>query len=898
MCAQLEESTWFLGGPNDVVQVGMKFAGADNAPVPFNDTRYPLNLQENNIMVADGISGDIKFYSDGLQVIDNSHQPMPNGADLSGTFSSMYGISAVLDPSSCNRYYLFYSEDEEGSPPEQLYYSIIDMDLIGNGTVLSPLGDVVVTQKNIPLLGPNQNVAEGIYAIPKSSTSKESWLLAADINSNNLFIFDVSTSGIQLHGTYFLGDLFDNYPVSDPLFGIRFLYYGDSEDSGRLAIAPGRSMNGNYYPIGFVNFNPLTGVIMDAQATLIFHLTEWTYGLEFSPDGTKLYYSDYFQKALWQYDFASSSNIQIDVSTHVGRAGGLKLAPDGKIYWANRYINADFSPIKSLAAINNPNALGSACELEYDAYMFNGSPNPMLLGALPTFGSFPAAPLVQAIKEASCGYNDGRAEVLSNVGTAPFTYSWDNGEQTLIALNLTAGIHTVTITDVNGCEHIGQVEIDESQFFSNVDLTITAEPINNCIGTPDGSLEISHPGIEPNSLYTINYVQNGEHLGPFLLSADAQGLIFVNDLSAGIYNDILIINQSSCRLFIQAETEIPGKPENLPPVINIGGAACVGDTIILSIDTINPLASYEWTDPVGNLITGSTVSLGPLSTLQNGNYQLQSYIVGCAAALSTVDLIVEDLNFDLGPDIQSCDPSIVLSLPESFEEIQWSDGTQSNSLDITATGQYSFSAYSENGCLIEDTITIELPELTDLNLPDVIEIQECESFILEAEYLGNDNFYNWFPDEGVEISCANCMTPAITAAASGWIQVEASYPAIGCYVYDSIQVVLVPNYDVFIPNAFSPNGDGTNDEFTVFAKNPATKIEKMEIYSRWGELVFSKHDFPANVTAQGWDGDANSSMPEGKITELFSEGIFVYKIELLFVNGTRRSFAGDVSLIQ
>ena len=78
-------------------------------------------MQENNIIISDGASGEVIFYSDGQQVVDASHGIMPNGATLGGTPSIMYGASVVYDPAGCRIYYLSYGEDQTANPPRTLY---------------------------------------------------------------------------------------------------------------------------------------------------------------------------------------------------------------------------------------------------------------------------------------------------------------------------------------------------------------------------------------------------------------------------------------------------------------------------------------------------------------------------------------------------------------------------------------------------------------------------------------------------------------------------------------------------------------------------------------------------------------------------------------------------------
>jgi gliding motility-associated-like protein len=94
---------------------------------------------------------------------------------------------------------------------------------------------------------------------------------------------------------------------------------------------------------------------------------------------------------------------------------------------------------------------------------------------------------------------------------------------------------------------------------------------------------------------------------------------------------------------------------------------------------------------------------------------------------------------------------------------------------------------------------------------------------------------------------------------------------------------------VFIPNAFSPNGDGINDFFSIFANEDTKIIQQLNIYDRWGELIFIKKDFAPNQESLGWDGTfrEKKAMP----------GVYTYWAEVEFLDGKKKFFKGDVTLI-
>jgi gliding motility-associated-like protein len=94
----------------------------------------------------------------------------------------------------------------------------------------------------------------------------------------------------------------------------------------------------------------------------------------------------------------------------------------------------------------------------------------------------------------------------------------------------------------------------------------------------------------------------------------------------------------------------------------------------------------------------------------------------------------------------------------------------------------------------------------------------------------------------------------------------------GCKAKSKVTIQVIPDYELYIPNAFTPNGDGSNDFFEIFG-NKKTWVEmNIKIFNRWGELVFesSDHNFKWNGTYKGV-----------KLTP----GVLVYEMTLTYING-------------
>jgi gliding motility-associated-like protein len=122
------------------------------------------------------------------------------------------------------------------------------------------------------------------------------------------------------------------------------------------------------------------------------------------------------------------------------------------------------------------------------------------------------------------------------------------------------------------------------------------------------------------------------------------------------------------------------------------------------------------------------------------------------------------------------------------------------------------------------------------------------------------------------------------------ITLVASYENVCKDTFRLDDAVTADECGVFIPNAFSPNGDGQNDFFTLYGGQfSATKIRTMRVYTRWGEMVFEKENFDMD-NLSGWDGSIKGRAP--------IPGVYVYWIEIEQLGGRTKTYKGDVTLIR
>jgi len=152
----------------------------------------------------------------------------------------------------------------------------------------------------------------------------------------------------------------------------------------------------------------------------------------------------------------------------------------------------------------------------------------------------------------------------------------------------------------------------------------------------------------------------------------------------------------------------------------------------------------------------------------------------------------------------------------------------------------------------------------------------------------NATHFVWEP--ATDLSCTDCPAPEVAVINTTTFVVIASNPR-GCTATDSVTVsVKCDKSQIFIPNTFTPNGDGLNDKFYPSGKG-ITVVKRLSVYDRWGELLFERFDVPVDDPTYGWDGTY-------KGTQLKPD-VYVYIINAVCATtGEMMEYKGDVSIVR
>lgn len=207
-----------------------------------------------------------------------------------------------------------------------------------------------------------------------------------------------------------------------------------------------------------------------------------------------------------------------------------------------------------------------------------------------------------------------------------------------------------------------------------------------------------------------------------------------------------------------------------------------------------------------------------------------------------------------------------------------------------SAGTYEVLISDKYGCSYSEEITITSPPELTLDVgPDImVPLGTVHTFTPTSSY--QNISYEW--NGPLELSCTNCPQPDLLAKGNGTFTLEVTNEA-GCTAIDSLyfSISTEDSYKIFAPNAFSPNGDGVNDRFTVFSNGlEVESIEVFQVFDRWGNLMYEQRDLLPNDPGQGWDGHYRNR-PVGM-------GVYIYRVDVRFIDATLKTFTGSITAVQ
>ncbi len=832
---------WIFGS-----KAGLDFTTGNPVAIQSGiDALVPGGTLEANTSVCNR-HGILQFYTDGSQVWNRLGTLMTNGTNLTGlgqgsTNSTSQGALIVPMPDSAHKYYVFSltAVDQASAIKGRLFYSIVDMKLNGGW------GDVVGTQKGIPV---DSGLTEKMIGILGDQCNV--WVLTCVRGQALYKAYEITASGLN------------TTPVVSPAAtakNLSFGYLAVSPDRKRIA-ATEQSLFGGNNGLELARFDAATGAVYDPvqlEPQLGY------YGVAFSPDNTKLYGSSFQQVFQFDLNVPDPAGTKIQVSGN-GRNTGMELGPDGKIYF-------EHAPAMNnrVSYIRFPNLPGTACQPVLDAISLlqNTSMNFGLHNNVPVFSRDTL--YTGSTKSAGCfaaGYE------LRASDTTGWGYAWDIGD-TGPSLTVTApGQYLLHYHTAPCVYHVDSFRVS----FPNGMLPQMGSR-SSCKGARNGrAWAYTYPGD------TVTYHYTWKNAAGDTLSLSDT----LRDVPAGNYT--LQVHTVYCDTMLSLTVS----EEEHHVAFTADTLVCLGTTIAFGNISDSYFTSFAWN--FGDQATTTQASPQHLYT-QPGRYTVMLTGAGMlcrdtAYRHIAVDAPVADMRFTMDrPGI--CTGEYIVFTPQydsTLQSLYWELGT--NYHLTAADGAAVKHAFDEPGT-IPVHMTASFRVCPSVDFHDTVQV-----YALPHVDLGPDSALCL---RGQPISLANRVS-ALPGAHYSWstgdttatIRVvhEGLYSLIvreahGCM--NAASVKISKNCFIDIPNAFTPNGDGSNDYF--FPRQLLSgRLSgfRMQVWNRWGQVVFETE----KTDGRGWDGRFN-----GKDQP---EGVYLYQITAGIDNQHTETYQGNITLIR
>lgn len=904
--AQREAENWLFG-----TSVWMNFSSGQPVTLPVNTSNSFL-FEFGSTCVSDR-HGKLLFYGDRF-LRDRTHQSMP-GTGPSGLFAcndiaTTQQFLTLPLPGNDSMYYVFYFMRTATSDVETKFgYAVVNMNK-RNG-----LGDVI--QKDVMLLN-------GVSICPRITATlhcnkKDIWIIGHLRDSDKYFSLLLSASGISTIPVYSTGAFIPegNFPI----------YY-----RGYVKVSPkGDKLASGFFEgfdmVELLDFNNQTGMLTNHMTLTV--KPSWAnpipsfsgqgpWGIEFSPSSRYLYVNGQYSTnafihvgVLQQFDLSSNnqstiqaSRFQVD-SMNGYHHYGMQLAVDGKIY-RSRYENW-------LDVIENPDEPELQCNYKRER-VYTGSVNRFQLPFfLQNYFRYPI------ISTGNCQFQniDFSIQNIPDVSSI----EWDFGDP---ASGLNNVSNSFTPTHIFTSE--GTYEVKAVLYNTNgcgadtVRKLIHAGPFKVYLG-PDASPCVGDTLLLHMNIPDANYLWSTN-------SFDTLSYI----TQSGTY--WVRVNIGNCVASDTINVSFISRPEFS---LGTDTTICSGQSFILAPVNGQFNASYTW----------NTGVIDPTITVDNdGSYwlELTDNVSGCKYR-DTLNVQFKDLpEYSLGKDTSLCEGNSLSLNAEvtGATEYMWSTGNTNSAVNITQTNIY-WADVTKDQCTYRDSIEVIFKPLPVVNLGKDTTLCEDQSLLLDAgnsgsNYLWKNNStgqtFNVTAPGGyfVKVTMYGCsssdtieieydlkpeftlggdfgicdgqtifLQPVVESSSSvSYLWQNGSTLSSFSVTQPGLYSLDITNYcgtetdeinvikgvcKLYVPTAFSPNGDGLNEIFKAGYGENVSDFQ-LDIYNRWGERIFHTKDIN-----KGWNGKYNGIVQP--------TGIFVWLIKYKTVSDPKESLLkGTVMLIR
>ncbi|MCA6435254.1 MAG: gliding motility-associated C-terminal domain-containing protein [Bacteroidetes bacterium] len=460
--------------------------------------------------------------------------------------------------------------------------------------------------------------------------------------------------------------------------------------------------------------------------------------------------------------------------------------------------------------------------------------------------------------------------------TGPNSFSSSSQNPTLTANNGSGGVYLVTATLTGGCLASASTSITMAS------TNVTASHNGPACAGSNFTLIANGPG---------TYVWSG----PGGFSSSAQNPVITNPTAnaGGIYT-VTATNSLGCVATATTLITIPSSKILYP---SGSGIICEGGS--LNFETKEGGTLYSWNGPNGFYSSNANTVLQDAQLAHTGTYTITIKDMNGCEAKGTLTVIVNpipkievDYSKAKSACAPVCDMEFALKNSSQIADIKWTFGNGKESIDLNPKnicfnkgGNYPINVKvtGKNGCVATHNNSIEIfnTPTADFSYSTLNSWVNGEVKFSDASTGATINNWDWNFH-----NAANYQTQQVnyTYQDSGSYNVSLTVMSInGCKSSVTKKIVIEDENLIYVPNAFTPNGDGSNDVFMAVSRSQI-KFE-MQIFNRGGQLIFQSSDIN-----KGWDGTFKGQLAENNV--------YVYKITYITKNSKAKTITGSVTLVR
>lgn len=313
-------------------------------------------------------------------------------------------------------------------------------------------------------------------------------------------------------------------------------------------------------------------------------------------------------------------------------------------------------------------------------------------------------------------------------------------------------------------------------------------------------------------------------------------------------------------------------------------AICAPQTIDLTAAAVTAGSTAGLTFSYYTDAAGLNPLVNPATISNPGTYYIKGAgtITGCGTdTLPVTALFNYKPGITTSPDTSICkNGTALLSASSPASSIQWTGFPAGNPVSVKASGSYQVIATNAAGCKDTGVVNVSIVDLSTYLTASPNPTIQGKTVVLETT-----NKYQvlaWLPQS--QFPNQTAATQSVVMGDSSQTFSVVLQSVNGCTDTATVRVTIDPtSFNIYVPNAFTPNSDGKNDVFYILG--PTIKEIELRIFNQWGQQIFATKD-----KGRGWNGLFNGQPQPA--------GVYVYTVKAVLYNGTIITQKGTLLLIR